>query len=237
MTRTASARRNIAIALIVLLLLFAYKAGTEGLSNLYAQSADIEVARWSQPGQRLDGNEGARVMDYLTKSLSYAPRNPWPLEAMGALQLHNMRSQTDPQQSVAAARGAARHFGLALIERPTSPFPGANLAMSTLNLDERDETMFHAIEYAEKSGPWEPDVQQTVIFTGLAVWDRLNPDRQAAVMRAMERAAGRNPDKILALARSYDRLDLFCALPLSDKSARGAREACAPAGKKTGKVR
>ena len=228
MLANAFAHRKVAIGLIVLLLLFALKAGTEGLSNFYAQSADIEVARWTKPGQQLNGNESAQVMAYLKTSLSYAPRNPWPLESMGALQLHIMRSQTDPRQAEAAARSAARYFALALAERPTSPFPWANLAMSKLSLGEQDETMLHAIEYAEKAGPWEPDVQQTVIFTGLAVWDKLNAERRAAVIRAMERTASRNPEKILVLAKSYGRLDLFCALPLRDKS---ALEACAPAGK------
>jgi hypothetical protein len=200
------------VALIALLLLLAFKAGKEGLSNFYAQSAHMEIARWSKPGQSFRGGEGARVMQYLAKSLEYSPHNPWPLEEMGALNLRRMHAATEPRRAVAAARSAKLNFRMALAERPTSPFAWANFARSKLYLGERDDALFRAIARAEELGPWEPGVQQAVTFIGLAVWNRLHPAQQAAVVRAMQRGAKRNPAKIAEIAQSFDRVDLLCAL-------------------------
>lgn len=200
------------VALIALLLLLAFKAGKEGLSNFYAQSAHMAIERWANPNRRTRGNEGGRVMQYLAKSLAYSPHNPWPLEQIGALNLRTMHAATEPRLAVAAARSAKLNYRLALAERPTSPFAWANFALSKLYLGEQDDMLFRAIARAEELGPWEPRVQQTVIFAGLAVWNRLDPAQQAAVVRAMQRGAKRNPAKIAEIARSFDRVDLLCAL-------------------------
>jgi hypothetical protein len=213
--RGSSGRVLCAGALILLLSLLAFKAGKEGLSNFYAQSAHLEIARWSEPGQRINGDDGARAMRYLTQSLDYSPNNPWPLEESGALQLREMRAATNPQLAVAAARGANADFRLALRERPTSPFSWANFALSKLYLGEQDDELIRAIGRAEELGPWEPEVQQAVIFVGLTVWNRLNQVERAAVVRAMQRGAQRDPRKIAEIAKSFNRIDLFCALRYS----------------------
>ena len=215
-------------ALILLLGLLAFKAGKEGLSNFYAQSAHMEIERWSEPGQRIRGDEGARVMQYLTQSLDYSPNNPWPLEELGTLQLRGMSAIRDPQLAVAAARSANEDFRMALRERPTSPFSWANFALSKLYLGEQDDELFQALGRAEELGPWEPEVQQVVIFVGLTVWNRLNPSQQAAVVRAMERGAQRNQGKIFEIAKTFNRIDLFCALSYSGSQ---GREVCKQFGK------
>ncbi len=221
-------RRVYAGALILLLLLLALKAGKEGLSHFYAQTAHMEIERWSKPGQRMRGDEGTRVMQYLAQSLAYSPHNPWPLEEMGALQLRSIGAAKDPQLAEAAARSANQNFRLALIERPTSPFAWANFALSKLYLGELDDALIQALARAEELGPWEPAVQQTVLFVGLSLWNRLDPAQQAAVLRAMQRGAQRDPVKIAEIARAFSRIDLFCALRYSaDKH----REICSQPSK------
>ena len=216
-------QRAWAALLILLLGLLAFKAGKEGLSNFFVQSAHLEIERWSKPGERLRGDEGARVMQYLTKSLDYSPNNPWPLEELGTLQLRGMRAATDPQLAVAAARGANTDFRMALRQRPTSPFSWANFALSKLYLGEQDDELFQALVRAEELGPWEPEVQQAVIFVGLTVWNRLTPIQQAAVVRAMERGAQRDAANIAEIAKTFNRVDLFCALSYPDFQ---GREVC-----------
>ena len=208
-------QRACAALLILLLGLLGYTAGKEGLSNFFAQSAHMEIERWSKPGERLRGDEGARVMQHLTQSLDYSPNNPWPLEELGTLQLRGMSAATDPQLAVAAARSANTDFRLALRQRPTSPFSWANFALSKLYVGEQDDELFRALGRAEELGPWEPEVQQAVIFVGLTVWNRLSPVQQAAVVRTMERGAQRNQGKIFEIAKTFNRVDLFCALSYS----------------------
>lgn len=215
-------------ALILLLLLLALKAGREGLSNFYAQSAYLEIKRWSGPGQNSRESDRTRVMQYLRKSLRYSSDNPWSLEESGTLQLRRMNAATDPGLAVAAARSANVDFRMALLQRPTSPFTWANFALSKLYLGERDDELFQALRRAEELGPWEPEVQQSVVFAGLAVWNRLNSAQQAAVVRAMGRGAHRDPGKFADIAKMFDRIDLFCAIKIT---ASQGREVCNRIGK------
>lgn len=218
------------VALILLLLLLAFKAGKEGLSNFYAQSAHMEIQRWSRPGERLRGDEGGRVLRYLTRSLNYSPNNPWPLEELGLLQLRGMRAARDPQLALAAARSANTDFRMALKQRPTSPFSWANFALSKLYLGEQDDELFRALGRAEELGRWEPETQQTVIFVGLTVWNRLTPIQQAAVVHAMQRGAQRDAAKIAEIAKAFSRVDLFCALSYSGSQGRNVCRQIGEAG-------
>ena len=71
-------------------------------------------------------------------------------------------------------------------------------------------------------GPWEPGVQQTVVFVGLSVWNRLNQAGQAAVLRAMQRGAQHNAAKIAEIAMTFNRIDLFLCYKQNDVSGPGS---------------
>lgn len=225
-------RRVVAGALILALGLLIVAAGREGLSNFYVQSARQEVERWSAPGQVLRGDEGTRVNEYLARSLAFSPSNPWALEEAGTLLLRGMNAMRDPQLADAVARAANGNFRAALAQRPTSPFSWANFALTKLYLGERDDALIRSIENAETLGPWEPEVQQTVVFAGLALWDRLGPAQQAAVQRAMGRGAQRNPGKILDIVKSFNRIDLYCAFSYSPAHSREICSTISKAGKR-----
>jgi hypothetical protein len=211
-TGRGSGRAACAGALILVLACLAWKAGREGISNVYVQSANQEIKRWATPGQRFRGDEWTRVMQYLAESLRYSPENAWSLEEMGTFQLRGMSAATDPALAMAAVRSANAHFRKTLMERPISPFAWANLALSKLYLDELDDELFAALRWADELGPWEPEVQQTVLFVGLAAWHKLGPAQRVAMVRTLERAVRRDAPKITEIVRSFDRLDLLCAI-------------------------
>lgn len=196
--------------LIMLVALWALKAGKEELSNFYLQSAYQGLDRAAARGELLRGEEWTRVMKYLTDSLRYSPRNPWTLEEMGALQLRRMRELTDSRLHMVAARSANVNYHMALIERPTSAVAWANLALTKFYLGEQDDELFAALRHADELGPWEPEVQQLVLFVSLAAWDKLGTAQRAAVVRTLERAAQRDAGKAASIVESFNRLDLLC---------------------------
>jgi len=207
-----SRRAIYAGALILILGCLAWKAGKEGISNYYVEAAHQEIGRWATPGQRFRGDEWARVNQYLSESLRYSPNNAWSLEEMGAFQLRRMRAATDPVLATALARSANADFHLALIERPTSPFTWANLALSKLYLDELDDELFAALRHADELGPWEPEIQQSVLFVGLAVWHKLGTAQRAELVRTLERAMRRNAQRVTEIVKTFNRFDLLCGL-------------------------
>lgn len=207
-----SRRAVCAGALILVLGCLAWKAGKEGIAQFYVQSAHQEINRWATSGQRFRGDEWARVMQYLSESLRYSPNNAWSLEEMGTFQLRRMRAATDPALAVAAVRSANAHFHMTLRERPASPFAWANLSLSKLYLGELDDELFAALRHADELGPWEPEVQQTVLFVGFAAWHKLGAAQRAAMVRTLERAVQRNAASVTEIVRSFNRFDLLCAI-------------------------
>ena len=219
-------------ALFIILALTAVQCIRLGMAGLLVQTAQFEVDRWA-PASRTPGMaEISRTAKYLTESLGYTPDNPWALEGAGALELAKMRASSIPHQAHATARDAHARFRQALLQRPTSPFLWANLALTKLYLDEIDDELLTALRHADELGPWEPSVQQTTLFVGLAVWRDLDPALRQALARTVERGASRNAKKMFEIVKSYTRFDLICAIekyqPIAAADCRKAAETAKP---------
>lgn len=200
------------MALFVVLALIAVQCARLGMAGLFVQTAQFELDRWSFATRTRDMAEIGRVANYFSESLGYASDNPWALEGAGALDLARMRASRIPSEALAATRDARTRFRQALLQRPTSPFLWANLALTKLYLDEIDSELLVALRHADELGPWEPSVQQTILFVGLAAWQDLDPGLQQALARTVERGALRDAQKIFEIVKSYGRFDLVCAI-------------------------
>ncbi len=233
-------RRTLAAALILLVAAHALLAAREGLSNLFAHMAYLELTPAAsiipaKPTTAATAEaaavRSARAMQNLETSLRHSPRNAWTLEMLGAEQLRQARRHAQSGDILSAlnartaARSASTHFHQALLERPTTPFIWANLALSKLQLGEIDAELFQILRWADELGPWEPDVQNIVIEASLIGWAKMEPDQREAVVRTMLRGAQRDPGNIAKIAKRFNRLDLLCAINL-EKSVSGS--ACGP---------
>ena len=204
--------RAAAAALFAMLALIALQAIGLGVSGLFAQLAQIEMENSGIETARPRAREVGRIEQHLYTSFRYASGNPWTLEQMGTLNLARMRASRVPREAVALTRDARIRFRQALSQRPTSPFLWANLALAKLYLDEFDAEFMAALRHADELGPWEPIVQQAVIFAGLAAWQQLDPGSQQALVRTLERGALRNAEKMIQIVKSYRRFDLICGM-------------------------
>jgi hypothetical protein len=206
--------RRTAICCFVALVLLA--AGVQsarlGMTGLIAELGQHEVDRWTASSRPRDMREVSRVARYFTDSLDYWPDNPWALERLGALDLARMRLSTVPRQALAYTWAARLRYREALRQRPTSPYLWANLALSKLYLDQVDDELFTALRNADELGPWEPATQQTVLFVGLAAWEKLDSGLRQRIGGVLERGAVRNPAKMLEIVKSFGRTDLICGM-------------------------
>ena len=200
------------VALFIVLALTAAQCARLGMAGLFVQTAQFEVDRWTSASRTRDMAEISRVAKYFSESLGYASDNPWALEGLGALDLATMSASRIPREALAATRDAHTRFRQALLQRPTSPFLWANLALTKLYLDEIDSELLAALRHADELGPWEPTVQQTILFVGLAAWQDLDPGLRQALARTIERGALRNARKVFEIVKNYGRFDLVCAI-------------------------
>ena len=218
-------------ALFIVLALIAAQTARLGVAGFLVQTAQNEVDQW-KPGSRASGAEADRVAKYFADSLGYVSDNPWALEGAGAMGLAKMRASRIPREALAATRDAGIRFRQALRQRPTSPFLWANLALTKLYLNEIDGELLAALRHADELGPWEPTVQQIILFVGLAVWPDLDPGLRQALTRTIQRGASRDPRKMFEIVQSYTRFDLVCAIEqyrvIAGPDCRKAAESASP---------
>jgi hypothetical protein len=200
------------VALFIILTLTIVQCARLGGAGLLVQTAGLEIDRWTAASRQPSTPEVGRAAKYFSDSLRYASDNPWALEGLGALDLASMRNSTIPREALASARDARIRFRQALVQRPTSPFLWANLALSKLYLDKIDDELMAALRHADELGPWEPASQQTTLFVGLAVWQELDPGLRQALVHILERGGLRNAQKMLEITKSYGRFDLICPI-------------------------
>jgi hypothetical protein len=218
-TRSAGTQCRFAAAvLFVVLALLAFHSARLGTSSLFAQIAELEMGRWSASALIGDARAVARAEQFLSNSLWYAPGNSWALEQFGALSLAKMRASTVPREAVAVTGAARAGFRRALEQRPTAPFLWVNLALTKLYLDEIDAEFRAALGAAIELGPWEPLVQQTALFVGLATWPDLDAGLREQLLATLERGALRDAEKMTQIVKSYRRFDLICGIKAYNSS-------------------
>ncbi len=200
------------MALFIVLALTAAQSARLGAAALFVQFAQDEVELWTSMARTPGRAEIRGAARYFSDSLEYAADNPWALEGLGAMDLARLRVSRNPREALAVTQGARAQFRQALRQRPTSPFLWANLALANLYLDEIDAELLTALRYAIELGPWEPTVQETTLFVGLAVWQELDPGLRQALELTIKRGATRNPHKIFKIVKSYTRFELICAI-------------------------
>ena len=183
-----------------------------GVAGLFVQLGQLEIDRWESTARQPNMAEVKHAARFFSDSLAYDPANTWALEGAGAMALAKMRASRVPREALAAAKEAHQRFRQALLLRPTSPFLWANLALTKLYLNEIDGELMAALRHADELGPWEPAVQQTVLFVGLAAWQDLDPELRKSVAHMLERGASHNRKRLLDIVKSYRRFDLVCAI-------------------------
>ena len=208
--RSTAWAKPVAALAFVLLALVTWQSAGLGSAGLQVHLANRETERLKPAPFPADREAMRRATDHLVAGLRHAPGNPWALEGLGMMALRTMRSASGKQQAVAAARDARRYFREALRERPVSPYLWSSLALSKLYLEEFDEEFYTALRHAGELGPWEPGIQQAVVFMGLRAWDGLDSGLRKTLAGAVERSAHRNADAIYRIVKSYGRFDLLC---------------------------
>jgi hypothetical protein len=204
--------RAAAIALFVVFALVAAQSARLGISGLWTHLAELQIDHWKSAGQPVSLESANTVQSQLERSLTITANNPWALEKAGALQLARIRAYKDPVAALAATRDARQKFRRALQLRPSSPFLWVDIATAKLYLGEKDHEFSVAMRHADELGHWEPNVQEAVVFAGLAAWPDLEPDLRDALTSSVRRAAARNGRKMFEIVTHFRRYDIICGL-------------------------
>jgi hypothetical protein len=183
---------------------YSYQLGIQGATDLEVTAV---MSGWRSskaiPEQRLKSlhEDVAGVVN----------RNPEDPAAQELLAIADSRladfAEPSRQEYLSAA---AVHFRKALELRPMSPYTWANLAAVEYRLGDTGKTFRSALVRAAELGPHEPEVQATVANFGLAVWDEVDAQTQAAIESSVATGMRRQPREILQIAERRGRLAVAC---------------------------
>jgi predicted Zn-dependent protease len=198
MQRTA--RFLVAVPVVLTLACTSFLAGRLGSIESAVYRVGSEIVTWrTQPGRETL----ERMKSDLDEALSDDRNNPSVHEMLGRLSLTGSRE--------GATDEAIARFTNALLRRPTSPFTWASLAEALYRKGDTGPRFQGALQRAAETGPWEPEVQQTVADYGLAVWNDVSPSTRLAIDRLVANGMVRNAPEILQISARRGRLGVACA--------------------------
>jgi hypothetical protein len=208
--------------LIAILLSLTYVATSWGLADLYAGLARYDIKKWQTANKAPDRAQWHKALARLETALRREPGSPQILENMGRLYTWRALVPGSTAGEVTGAQQtAADYYRKSLVQRPTSPYTWANLALTKYSLEETDDEFMHAIRQAVFLGPWEPDVQILVADAGLGAWWKLPAEVQAVVLDNVVRGitweqikrtqgSSRHQRELVKIARHHRHLGLLC---------------------------
>jgi cytochrome c-type biogenesis protein CcmH/NrfG len=128
---------------------------------------------------------------------------------LAAVAIETVRTEA-PALPPGDAAAAIAHHTRDVERRPAWPHGWAALAEAQYRRGDLGPALEPALMRAVELGPAEPAVQVLVADYGLAVFDEVGRDAQAAIDRAVAAGMRRNPLEILRISERRGRLDRAC---------------------------
>jgi tetratricopeptide (TPR) repeat protein len=178
-----------------------------GMADAGLSQASREMARWEADSALPDLDSWLEVRSTLLAAQRYETGSPTVQEALA--RLHAQRHVGNAGAEVFLEQ-ALEYFQRAAVQRPTSPYTWASIALTRYRLGLIDAELQRALANATLLGPWEPEVQFIVADIGFALWDELPDAQRKEVLETAVRGMKRYPDNMARIAEKRGRLQLAC---------------------------
>jgi hypothetical protein len=178
-----------------------------GMADARLSQASREVARWEADGTLPDLDSWLDVRSTLLAAQRHETGNPTLQEALA--RLHAQRHDGNAGAEVFQEQ-ALEYFQRAAVQRPTSPYTWASIALTRYRLGLTDAELQRALTNAARLGPWEPEVQFIVADIGFALWDELPDAQRKEVLETAFRGMKHYSDTMVRIAEKRGRLALVC---------------------------
>ena len=168
--------------------------------------------RIARTGEPADASEVAVLVDAFLLAQRFEPGNPDIPEQLGGLYAVKVRG--GGANCVIGNQGAKslEQFSSAVVMRPSSPYAWANLARIKYAQGQVDDVFYRALDNAMRLGPWEREVQFTVVDLGFALWDKAPPPLRPRILSVVQNGLTRDAAQMLVIAQRRGRLAEVCKL-------------------------
>lgn len=166
--------------------------------------------RIARTGEPADAREVASLADAFLLAQRFEPGNPDIPEQLGGLYALKVRDGSAGGVTGNQGANALEQFSSAVAMRPSSPYAWANLARIKYAQGQVDDVFYRALDNAMRLGPWEREVQFTVVDLGFALWDKAPTALRPQILSVVQNGLTRDAAQILAIAQKRGRLAEVC---------------------------
>lgn len=180
------------------------------MADLAGGSARQWLDSWDDTGRITDLRDWNTVHERLLLAGRLAPLSADHAAELGrVLEWRAWQHAPDSPLGAELRQAASRHYGDALLHRPSWGYAWALYAENRLLSGAFDDLFLHALNKAMELAPWEPLVQRKVAWMGMATWNDLPADARSLVKDSISRAMALDVYRyeVIRLAFQYDWLE------------------------------
>lgn len=164
-------------------------SASAGVANLYAEKSRGHISAWEKDGIVSSESSWKEANGKMKVATSLAPFDADYSFDMGRLyEWDALRHEIWEKKAKDSRSVAIEWYKRAITGRPSFGLAWANLAQSKVLNQEIDDETIGALELAMIYGPWEPVLQQKVIWVGMAIWFQLPEPLKSKLTVSISRA-------------------------------------------------
>jgi 3-polyprenyl-4-hydroxybenzoate decarboxylase len=193
-----------------------------GAADYASLAANARMTLWERGEIPMTLGGLQTVEETLKTAIAVAPEVPDYYETLGNVYFARAllaegdegagQAPPDAGQRQRDLRAAADQYRLALERNRVSPYTWNSLLAAKSRLNEIDDEFRVALNSAARYGPYEPNVQATILSAGLAAWPLLAVGDRRLVAQTVTRGWPTNRDRLAAEARADDFPAHWCDL-------------------------
>ena len=166
-----------------------------GWAALAVNAPRLAMSTWEQGFARVDPKKWRAAYARLQRVRRVMPLNADLSAELGRMHMWQALAFSPSSPASKSHRAfAIAYYREAMHNRPTWALGWTNLAENSILLNGLDSRSEHALRLAAALVPWEPGVQQQVIWLGLSLWDLLSPEVRDTVRDLVGRSVAIDND-------------------------------------------
>jgi len=180
-------RLYIVVPVVFIALMSIIQSATFAVADIQAYKARYLLSQWEKEQRLPTETEVVYALNKVSSALNWAPSNTEYMDLKAHVLTYQGLLYWGKVSFVGLTDEAVGLYLRSTEIRPKWPYAWARLALLKAHRGEFDELYLQALLRANEYGPWEPNVQKTVVDAGLYGWDKLDKVTRMSLVETIQR--------------------------------------------------
>jgi len=190
------------------------------IADTQAYKAKYLLSKWETSAKLPEKEEVEVALDEVTSALYWEPKSTEYMDLKAHVLTYKGLVHWKENQFSDITGEAIQLYQESTKLRPKWPYAWARLALVKAYRGEVDALFSTAMARASKYGPWEPNVQKTIIEAGLYSWSYLDASTKKHLLETIQRSLRYQSKKVQGIIKRYELLVSVCGYLTINKKTR-----------------